>query len=387
MTGNPLTELTLEQLRTRTSRKWRTYSSDVLPLWIAEMDVDLAPPIVDALTAALAQGDTGYPAGEDYADAYRGFAKRTWGWDVDLAATASMPDVMRGMTALLGLVTAPGDALVITTPVYPPFFAFARNAGRRVVEAPLHPDGRVNLTSLEIAFQNETRDGRRAALLLSNPHNPTGTVHTAAELTAVAGLANQYSVRVISDEIHAPLVLPGATFTPYLTVPGGQTGFSLVSASKGWNLSGIKAALAVAGTTAIDDLTRLPQETRLGASHLGNIAHAAAFRHGSEWLDALLTGLDQNRHLLRELISEQLSEISYRDPEATFLAWLDCSSLLARLQGETPGAFFIREARVALNDGTGFGGSGHGFVRLNYATNPSIIQTAIERLAAAIRRL
>lgn len=379
---NPLTHLSLEQLRTRTSRKWRTYPSDVLPLWIAEMDVLPAEPIGAAIRAALHNGDTGYPAGGEYARAFARFAYRRWAWRIDTEQIFSMPDVMRGMVELLRLVTDHGDALVVTNPVYPPFYTFARHAGRRIIEAPLDDAGRLDLETLRLAFVQARAGEARGAMLLSNPHNPTGTVHTREELTALAALAKEHCVRVISDEIHAPLVLPGAEFTPYLTVPSAENAFSLISASKGWNLAGIKAALAIAGSESQADLHRLPAEVALGASHLGNIAHAAAFEHGEPWLDSLLQGLDYNRRYLTQLLRHNLPDVRFREPEATFLAWLDFCASLPEIEDISP--YLIEHARVALNPGAAFGGGGAGFVRLNYATNPKILDAAVQRIADAV---
>lgn len=382
---NPLTELTLEQLHTRTSRKWRTHSPDVLPLWIAEMDVQLAAPIADALHTAINIGDTGYSHPGNLADALIGFANAQWGWAIDPAATMQMPDVMRGIVELLGLVTDPGDAVIVTTPVYPPFFTFPANAGRRVVRAPLSLDGRLDPAALERTFTIETGEGRRAALLLSNPHNPTGTVHTRSELAAVLELAARHEVRVIADEIHAPLVLPGAVFTPLLTLPGSERAFSILSASKGWNLAGLKAAIAVAGPAAITELRTLPESVAIGASHLGAIAHAAAFRHGADWLADLLAGLDANRALLADRLNDLLPELSYTPPEATFLAWLDCGVLARRGITTQPSTFFLAHARVALNPGHAFGDNGTHHVRLNFATHPDILDQALNRLQRAVR--
>lgn len=306
---NPLEQLSLDQLRQRTSMKWRTHPDDVLPLWVAEMDVPLAPPVHEALIDALARGDTGYPVGTAYAEAFGGFATERWGWDaVAVERTAIVPDVMLGIVEVLHLLTAPGDTVVVNCPVYPPFYAFLETAGRRVCEAPLSADGRLDLDVLAEAFADSVDGHRAAAYVLCTPHNPTGTVHTRKELEAVAALARQHGVRVVADEIHAPLVLPGAQFVPYLSVPGADDGFSVVSATKAWNLAGLKAALVVAGPEAADDLARLPEVVSHGPSHLGVIAHAAALRSGSAWLDALLAGLDDNRRLLGELLAEYLPD-------------------------------------------------------------------------------
>lgn len=395
--ANPLEELSLEQLRRRGSMKWRTHPADVLPLWVAEMDVRLAPEVADALHAAVDTGDTGYPVGTEFAESLAGFAARRWKWDgVAVERAAVIPDVMTGAVQVMRLVTEPGDPVVVNSPVYAPFYAFVTHDDRRIVEAPLGPDLRIDPETLEETFRRlRRRSGKGAiAYLLSNPHNPTGTVHTAAELTAVAALARRYGVRVVADEIHAPLVLPGATFTPYLSVPGAANAFSLMSATKGWNLAGIKAALALAGPEAAGDLRRMPEEVQHGASYLGVIAHTAAYRHGDRWLDALLTGLDANRDLLGRLVAEHLPGFGYTRPEGTYLAWLDCRSLglvpedgadglavVTDLAG--PARMFLEHARVALSSGHIFGTGGTGHVRLNFATSRSVLTEAVARMGRA----
>jgi len=224
---NPLHALTLDRLRCRTSMKWRTYPDDVLPLWVAEMDVPLAEPVVRAVADALALGDTGYPAGTGYAEALAGFAAKRWGrHGIAVERTAIVPDVMLGVVEMLKLVTGPGDPVIVNPPVYPPFFPFVTHLDRRIAEAPLDADGRLDLDVLERAYRRAVAGGGRAAHLLCSPHNPTGTVHTAEELSAVAALAGRYGVRVVVDEIHAPLTAAGVDFVPYLSVPGAENGLS-----------------------------------------------------------------------------------------------------------------------------------------------------------------
>ncbi|MFI6013167.1 MalY/PatB family protein [Streptomyces sp. NPDC051243] len=379
---NPFRALTLDRLRCRTSMKWRAYPDDVLPLWVAEMDVPLAEPVVRALTDALDLGDTGYPAGTGYAEALAGFAQKRWGWDgLAVERTAIVPDVMLGVVEMLKLVTGPGDCVVVNSPVYPPFYQFVGHMDRRVVEAPLGPDLRIDLDTLDETFRRVTGSGRRAAFLLCSPHNPTGTLHTAAELSAVAALADRHGVRVVADEIHAPLTAGGVDFVPYLSVPGGENGLSMMSASKAWNLAGLKAALAVAGPAAAADLARLPEEVSHGPSHLGVIAHTAALRDATGWLDAVLAGLDENRRLLADLLAEHLPAITYRPGDATYLAWLDCRALGL---DQDPAEVFLHRGRVALNSGIPFGTGGAGHVRLNLATSPELITEAVRRMAVAL---
>jgi cystathionine beta-lyase len=188
-------------------------------------------------------------------------------------------------------------------------------------------------------------------------------------------------VRVVSDEIHAPLVLAGAEFVPYLSLPGTGSGFALLSSTKAWNLAGLKAAVAVAGSEATGDLARLPEEVWHGASHIGVLAHTAALRSGGAWLDALLDGLDANRRLLADLLAEHLPDVVHRPPSGTYLAWLDCRALEL---GDDPASVFLERARVALVPGPDFGTGGAGHVRLNLATSPAILAEAVTRMAGAV---
>lgn len=395
--GNPFAEVTLEQLRRRTSIKWRTHPDDVLPLWVAEIDIAQAPAVVDALTEAISLGDTGYAAGTRYAEALHGFAQRRWGWDgVAVERSAVVPDVMLGIVEVLRLVTAPGDSVIVNNPVYPPFYAFVGHDSRTILEASLNADLRIDLDALEAAFETAVGRGRNAAYLLCNPHNPTGTVHTRQELTAVAQLARKHGVRVIADEIHAPVVLNGANFVPYLSVDGTENAFSLMSATKGWNLAGLKAALVIAGTEAQADLRRMPEEVGHGPSHLGVIAHSAALEDTSDWLDSMLNGLTENRRLLGELLAQHLPSVRYTEPEGTYLAWIDCRPLgfeggntfrepgaVTELDG--PAALFLDRARVALSSGHVFGTGGAGHVRLNFACSPDTLRTAVQRMGEAAK--
>ncbi|WP_155770114.1 MalY/PatB family protein [Mycobacterium asiaticum] len=399
MVDNPLEELTLDQLRHRTSMKWRAHPADVLPLWVAEMDVNLAPSVAEAIHRAVDAGDTGYPHGKGYAKAISEFAAGRWQWDgLSVGRTRVVPDVMLGIVEMLRLVTDRGDTVIVNSPVYAPFYAFVSHDGRTLLEAPLNAGGRIDLDVLAEAFARSRKTAGAAgkvAYLLCNPHNPTGVVHTADELRTVADLARRFDVRVVSDEIHAPLVLSGARFTPYLSVPGAENALALTSASKAWNLAGIKAALAIAGPEAGAELRRMPEEVGHGASHLGLIAHTAAFSKGVDWLDALLGGLDANRALLTDLVAEHLPGVRLLEPQGTYLAWLDCRALginddhteglkvVADLSG--PARWFRDHARVALSSGHVFGTGGAGHVRMNFATSQAILTEAVARMGRALR--
>lgn len=378
----PLPVDDLAVLRRRRSAKWRTYPDDVLPLPVAETDFALAPEVRDVLSEAVARSDTGYAGGAgELAEAVAEFAARRWGWQVDPGSVVPATDVGVGCVELLRVLCRPGDGVVISPPVYPPFFHWVEEAGARLVEAPLrrHDDGvwRLDLGALEDAFAT-----RPAAYALCNPQNPVGRVHSAEELTEVVRLAHEYGVTVVSDEIHAPLVLPGATYTPILTLPGAaEVCVSVVSASKAWNLAGLKCAAIVSASPAMRAVVdRRPVDARWRIGHFGLLASVAAFRAETGWLDALLGTLAQRRDELAELIATRLPGVGWAPPDATYLAWLDCR---AYGEGSRPRDLFLQRGRVALEAGPRFGAPGGGWVRLNFGTSADILREAVDRMAKA----
>ncbi|MFF1572772.1 MalY/PatB family protein [Leifsonia sp. NPDC058292] len=371
----------LEKLRTRTSEKWRAYPDDVLPLFVAEMDYPLAQPIADALIAAVRRSDTGYIGPDGRAKhAFAEYAGDAWNWAVDPAGLTTSTDISTVIVESLRLLIEPGDRVVITPPVYPPFFGMVTEAGGVVDEVPLtvgDSGWALDLTGLERAFASGAR-----AFLLCNPHNPLGLVHTAAELSAVADLAARYGVTVVSDEVHAPLTHSDASFTPFLSVSDAarEVGIAAHSASKAWNLAGLKCALFVAASERTQRiLDRLPFEVEERTSLFGAIATQAAFRDSRDWLRDVLVAVEDNRALLTRLLDHYLPEVRYREPQASYLAWLDFRALD---WGVDPSALALDEARVALVPGPDFGEQGRGFARLNLACSPSVLTEAVLRLAA-----
>jgi cystathionine beta-lyase len=366
-----------ELRRTHTSIKWRTFDEDVLPVWVAEMDARPCEPVVEAVTAALARGDTGYPVAEPFAHAFAGFAKGRWQWELDPATVGLVPDVMIGVAELLRLATERGGPVIVSPPCYNAFFGFIESIRRRLVEAPLDDAGRLDQGALRAAFASVR--GERAAYLLCNPQNPTGVVHTRGELETLAALAREYDVTVVSDEIHAPLLQPGETFTPYVTVTGGETGIAVLSGSKAWNLAALKAAVAVPGAEAGELFGGLHEVNSFGASHLGVVAQTAAFTDGEAWLDQVIAEIGANARLLESLLAEAIPEIVYRPAASTYFGWLDCRRLGL---GDDPAATFLARGRVAFSSGPEYHGAG--FVRFNLATSPANVTEAVRRMASAI---
>lgn len=390
---DPLTDLTLEQLRARTSVKWTRYDADALPMWVAEMDVRLAPAIQETLERAIRNGDTGYPGSAPMIDAFAGFADRRWGWSVDGASVQPVQSVITGYVDAFLLVTEPGEEIIVTPPVYPPFYSYLTQAGRVIREAPLTDDLRLDLGSLEEAFLAATAPrapggpARAAGFLLCNPHNPGGAVHTREELEAVAALAATHGVRVISDEIHAPLVYSGSTFTPYTSVAGGETGLALHSASKAFNLAAMPGAMLVAGTAAEEWLTTYRSGTHHWPTHYGTLAAAAAYAECDDWLDGLLAGLETNRDALSSLVAERLPGVTVSHNEGTYLAWMDFRSTAdagGPDLGDDPSEALYRDGRVVLNPGPSFGSGGAGHARLNFATPPAVLEEGVRRIASVV---
>jgi cystathionine beta-lyase len=372
----------LTELRNRRSAKWRTYPPDVLPLTVAEMDFALAPPVTAALRAAVEASDTGYSAAAPaLGRAVAGFARARWDWTVDEDQVTAVTDVGVAAVEVLRALIRPGDVVAFCPPVYPPFFDWVPEAGGRILELPLARDDRgyrLDLAALEAAFA-----AHPAAFVLCNPHNPVGRVHGADELAELVRLARLYRVALVSDEIHAPLTLPGAAFTPLLTVPGAaEVTISLVSASKAFNLAGLKCAAVVTGSPAMADVVRrFPPDVRWRTGHFGVIATVAAFTEGGDWLDRLLRHLDARRGQLGDLLAERLPAVRWHPPEATFLAWLDCCALGADNRARE---LFLERGRVAVEPGTRFGAAGAGFCRLNFGTSADILDQATAGMAAAV---
>jgi len=378
----PLSALPLETLRQRSSTKWATHPDDVLPLFVAETDFPLAEPITRILADALAIGDTGYvPPKTEYPEAFAGFAARRWGWHADPARVRTTCDVMMGVAEAIRAVAKPGEKIVVTSPVYPPFFDVHDESRTECVDVPLlrsHGGWELDLEGIERAFAHGA-----VAILLCNPHNPTGTTHTPEALAELARIAERHGAIVISDEIHAPLALPGKrTFTPFLeSAPeAAEVGIAIHSASKTFNLAGLKCAHFV---TASDRLTALvagiPIEVEWRTGLFGLKAGIAAYSEGEAWLDALLARLGANQALLSDLIAEHMPGAEYLPGDAGFLAWVDVTAFG---WGDDPAAKILAEARVALNAGRSFGAPGEGFVRINFGTGPDILSEAVRRVGA-----
>ncbi len=362
-------------LRTRRGAKWRRYPADVLPAWVADMDFPPAPCIRDALVEAIARGDLGYPAAQvpELGERFRTWVARRQGWSPDPALVRPTADVVKGIEACLLAFSRPGDGVVVQTPIYPPFLHTIESLGRRVVPNPLQ-DAALDVDHLRWVVTTE----RPAVLLVCHPHNPTGHLFTPGELTAIVGIARDAGCTIVSDEIHADLVLePGSTFTPLQTVDDAAARtVTVTAASKAFNFAGLRCAITVAGSPRLDEALRaLPESTRHGVGILGIEATLAAWTaDGEEWLEACIRVLRANRDLALERIG-RWPAARVVPPEATYLLWIDLTSWRP-----TPARVLLHDARVALSPGEDFGPGGAGHVRLNVATSPTVLGAVLDRL-------
>lgn len=375
-------DVPLERLRERRSVKWRYYPKDVLPTWVAEMDFTLAPPIAEALHAAIDRSDTGYRWTDEVPQAFADFAHAQWSWSVSPEQVLVLGDVMTGIAQSLLQLTDPGDHVVINPPIYPPFFSTVEKvAGRVVREVPLRQSGPGYEIDIE-AMQQAFADSQVRAYVLCSPHNPTGTVHSPEVLRTVAELAAEHDVVVISDEIHAPLTLPGAVHTPYLSVAGDDArAVACVSASKAWNIPGLKCAQVVGTATTAPVLSeQVPLEATFGVGHFGVLGTLAAYREGGSWLAEAISVLDRRRAQLAIGMDElAYSGLTWVRPEASYLAWVRIDGL-----GEDPAEALLNEGRLAVNSGLPFGAPGAGHVRINMATSQTVLAEVIETLGAVV---
>jgi cystathionine beta-lyase len=383
-------QITIEELRARGSVKWTRGGPGVIGAFVAEMDFGAAPPIQAALLDVLKRTDFGYlsdRASAELSDSCARWQADRYGWDVDPAWVRPLPDVITGLKAVITLFSEPGSPVIVPTPAYMPFLSVPRSLGRDIIQVPMAAgaDGRavIDTAGIDAAFK---RGGH--LLILCNPCNPVGRVYDAAELAAVADVVAANNGRVFADEIHAPVIYPGGTHIPYASVSELTAAHTVTgtSASKGWNLPGLKCAQLIlsndrdAAVWSVD-----PYAFEHGTSTVGVQATTAAYREGGPWLAEVVEYLDGSRRLIAELLRQQLPGVRYQPPEGTYLGWLDCRDLFAAVGGSSvsPAEFFLAKAQVILTDGADCGDAGRGHVRLNFATPRPILAEIIRRLAEA----
>lgn len=386
MTTNDFDARTADQLRDLGSVKWTAFPGTI-GAFVAEMDFGIAPPIGRALHEAVDRAVTGYLPG-GLVDRMRAvtaaWCADAYGWQVPAGRVHPVPDVVAAFELVIEHFTDPGSPVIVPTPAYMPFLTVPRMHGREVIEVPMADSaGRavIDLAAVERAFA----DGA-GLLVLCNPHNPLGTVARRDELEAVAEVVARHGGRVFSDEIHAPLVYDGAKHLPYASISPVAAGHAVTatSASKAWNLAGLKCAQVILSNDA--DQERWADFAMMaghGTANFGVIANISAYTEGRGWLDEVLDHLDGNRRMLAELVARHLPGVTVTVPEGTYIAWMDFRA--TGLEGDL-GAWFREHAGVAMTDGLACGAAGAGHTRFVFALPRPILVEAVERMAQALRR-
>lgn len=373
-----------ERLRRNGGLKWTQFGEGVLPGWVAEMDFGLAPSITAALHEAVDRGLTGYPypiAEERTARAATRFWSDRFGWEVDPGWVFPAPDVVEGIRRAIEKLTRPGSPVVLHTPVYHPFFGMVERAGRDLIEVRSNRDDdglyRLNIDAIDRAL-----DDGAGSIVVCNPWNPTGRVLTPTELGDLLEVAAAHDARVLADEIHSPIIYEGHRHTPLASLDPHRV-VTVASASKAWNLPGLKCAQVVL-TNESDRGIWADYFTpdKVGVGTFGLFASAAAYEDGVGWFDDVLATLESNRDLVVSRMAERLPEAPMAVPQGTYLAWID----MTHFDLGDPADFLLEHAGVAVTGGGPFGSGGAGFIRLNFATEAGILAEMIDRIAAAVSR-
>ena len=376
---------TLPDRRPTGSTKWQIFDEDVLPMWVADMDFRSPEPVIEALHERVEHGVFGYTRPpEGVTASVVDWLARRHGWSVDPGHVTFVPGVVVGFNQVAQAVTRPGEGVLIQTPTYGPFLKVAENGGfiQQETEFIRGEDGKneIDLDAFEAAITPQTR-----VFMLCNPQNPTGRVFRKDELEAMAEICLRHNLVICSDEIHHDLVysenqhIPMASLAPEIAA----NTITLLAPSKTFNIAGLKASVAVIEN---DELRAKFQAAQRGlvdwVNLLALVAVQTAYEQGDVWLDALLVYLQANRDYVADFVEKELPGVCVAKPEGTYLAWLDCRE--AGIDGN-PSEFFVKNARVAMNDGAWFGAGGEGHVRFNFGSPRAMVIEALDRMKTALK--
>jgi cystathionine beta-lyase len=359
-------------------------TTDVIPMWVADMD--FAAP--QAITAALIQraahpiyGYTLYP--DSMYNALIAWLKKRHDWQIERTWITMSPGIVTALHATVLATTQPGDGVIVQSPVYPPFYSCVTTAGRRLVDNPLLLKNGRYLIDIE-HLEQCAADGARL-LLLCSPHNPVGRVWTRYELEQILDIARRHNLTVLADEIHADLVYPGIRHIPLaaLAIAGDEI-ITAVAPSKTFNIPGLGlSALIATNPDHRIALNKVFEQLHVLACNPFSItAFEAAYREGEAWLNELLCYLQQTRDFVEDYLTRHLPGIRLIAAEGTYLLWLDCRSL--EMSDDELKHFFVHQAKVGMSPGASFGTGGSGFMRMNIGTPRSIVATALEQIKHAL---
>jgi len=383
-------DLSFAELRARRNNKWSRYGSDVLPAWVADMDFAIAPPIQTALGHLVAGHDFGYPlrngerADRAIANAFERRMKSRLDWTVDVELVQPVADLVQACFASVVAFSDPSDSVVLQVPAYPPFRDAILDNGRRMIEHPLRDTGTqfaLDLDALVRLIEPQTK-----IILFCHPQNPTGRAYGMEELRALAQVAIDHDLIVVSDEIHCDLVHAPLGHIPLACVSQemAERTVTLSSATKGFNIAGLRCGVMHFGSQRLMQRfhQRIPRKLLGQVGITGIDATIAAWDESQPWLDAVKQHLLEARNHIAERVAKELPAARMYLPQASYLAWIDMSALEL---DEPPFDFFLEKARVAFSEGASFGPQYNNFVRLNFATSREILDAILDRCFDAAR--
>jgi cystathionine beta-lyase len=365
------------------SKKWSRYPEDVLPMWVADMDFAAPPAVLTRLQARLEHPIFGYSQGSDeLRQALVDYLARHYDWHVQRQDLVFLPGVMPGVNMALHGLVAQGAGVVVQTPNYPPLRSAASEWQLPSIEVPL-------IASVDGQWASDPALMQRAlngagALLLSNPHNPVGKTWSREELHVLGEACVAQDVLIISDEIHADLQYDGRRHVPIASLSAelAQRTITFMSASKAYNIAGLKTAFAIIQNPKLRarfDAARAGMVDSVNT--LGLEATHAAYADAGDWLESLKTYLQGNRDYLLDTVRTRLPGVVVHAPQSTYLAWLDCSAL----DLENPYRFFLEKAKVGFSAGPDFGSGLGQFVRLNFGCPRAVLEEGLARMERSLR--
>ena len=370
------------------SYKWDSIPEDALPLWVADMDFEVAPAIKKALADRVAHGVFGYTQIDDsYYEAVVSWYERRHQWSINRRWMLYTSGVVPAISCSIKALTLPGENVLVQTPVYNCFFSSIRNQGCQIVESPLVRKDDSYVIDWD-DFEQKCADEKTTVFLLCNPHNPGGRVWTREELAKMGAVCAKHHVFVISDEIHCELVMPGYKFTPFAAVNEENLGNSvtLSSPSKSFNTAGLQ----IANIICKDDEVRRRIDRVINifevcdVNPFGPVALKAAYNESEEWLDALNEYIWGNYQLLKETFAQQLPKLKVTKLEGTYLAWVDISGL--GMSSDEVTKKLLDEGHVFVSNGTLYGKeAGEGFIRINLACPRAVLKEGLSRIVKTLR--
>lgn len=370
------------------SYKWDTVPEDTLPLWVADMDFEVAPAVKKALADRVAHGVFGYTQVDDsYYDAVISWYERRHQWAVDRRWMLYTSGVVPAVSCAIKALTLPGENVLVQTPVYNCFFSSIKNQGCQIVENRLVRQDDSYVIDWD-DFERKCADEKTTVFLLCNPHNPAGRVWTREELAKMGAICSKHHVFVISDEIHCELVMPGHKFTPFAAVSEANlcNCVTLSSPSKSFNTAGLQIANIICKDEEVR--RRIDRVINIfevcDVNPFGPIALKAAYNESEDWLDALNEYIWGNYQLLRDTFAKQLPKLEVMRLEGTYLAWVDISSL--GMTSDEVTEKLLRKGHVFVSDGTLYGKeAGEGFIRINLACPRAVLTEGLNRIVKTLQ--